>query len=423
MLTITGAPVGGFVSAYPAGSPLPVASSLNTDGPDQTRTATQIVPVSPGGLTVFTSAGGHIVVDVAGYFTGLSAPVASTGLFVPTSPTRILDTRDGSPIHPEGAVVAATSKVTGPNAAAVTANVTVTESGPAGYVTAWAAQTPQPGTPAVSYGHRGETVANLSVVSVSTSGIAVGSTSGSDVVVDITGWFTGAALNPTMDPPANTGPARPSPSGPVGCLQSVPVPSDDGVYQIRIGGQFVSHIYTAGPKGPIVVVGDSLTAGSIEQTARALRANGWGPICVDGAVGRTVEFGKTALPGGLDAAARIKASHPIWNDPTITWVIALGTNDVGYSGGNSARSDQFVADQRAAIGPNPIAWMNVRTGRSDYQYEEAIFNQSIRDAGIAVIDWYSASVSQQWLAGDRVHLTVSGNQARADLLASTVQPG
>jgi lysophospholipase L1-like esterase len=184
----------------------------------------------------------------------------------------------------------------------------------------------------------------------------------------------------------------------------------------------VAHIFTAGPKGPIVVIGDSLTVGTAAQTARALRGNGWGPICIDATVSRTVEFGSRSTPDGLDAAARIKASDPVWNDPTITWVVALGTNDVGNANGNVARSDQFVADQIAAIGPNPIWWMNVRTDRPDSQDREAVFNQSITASGVGVIDWHSAADGQHWMGGDRVHLTNSGYQARADLLAATVRP-
>jgi hypothetical protein len=424
MLTLTAAPAAGFVTAYPAGSLRPFASLLNTDHAQQTRTVTGIVPVAAGGMTVFSSVGGHITVDVVGYFTGPSAESASTGLFVAATPDRILDTRASVRLPPGGVVQAPTLAVTGVDATAVAANVTITGSGPPGYVTAWAAQTPQPGTPTVSYDKRGQTVADLGVVSVSTSGMAIGSTSGTHVVVDITGWFTGTPLAPTTALPVNPSPVRVAPTGPIGCLQSVPAPSADGLYQLEIGTrQTVVHIFTSGPKGPIVVVGDSLTVGSAAQTARALRSAGWGPICVDGTISRTVEFGTPSIPDGLDAANRIRASNPVWNDPTITWVVELGTNDVGLSGSNRALSDQWVADQLAAIGPNPIAWMNVRTARPGNQNQEASFNRSIADSGVQVIDWASASAGRGWTGADLVHLTPAGYQARADLLATAVRPG
>jgi len=423
MLTITDAPTAGFVTAYPAGTDQPFTSALNTDKAHQIRTATQIVPVTAQGMNVFSVAGGNIIIDVVGYFSGVSAGAGSTGLFVPATPTRILDTRNGNEIYPGGAMLAATSGVTGVNAQAVAANVTVTQSGPAGWVTAWAAMTAQPATPAVSYGNRGMTVANLNLISVSSSGITVASTSGTHAIVDITGWFTGTPVATTTGPPTNSGPAYVQPiGGPVGCLQYVPAPSADGVYQVFPNRhQTVAHISTAGPKGPIAVVGDSLTYGSAAQTARALRSNGWGPICVDGTSSRTVKFGTSSIPDGLDAAYRIRVSSPVWNNPAITWVVALGTNDVGFSAGNAARSDQYVAEMRAAIGPNPTSWLNVRTGRGDWQHQEAMFNQSIARSGAAAIDWYN-KMSSSWLAGDRVHLSAAGYQARADMLAGSV-PG
>ena len=53
-----------------------------------------IVPVSAAGLSLFASGGGHVVVDVTGYFTGPSAPPSSAGLFIPLDPTRLYDSRD-----------------------------------------------------------------------------------------------------------------------------------------------------------------------------------------------------------------------------------------------------------------------------------------------------------------------------------------
>ena len=423
MITITAANGPTFVTAFPAGTQRPFTSLLNTDAAAQTRTATQIVPVSATGLTVYSNAGGHIIVDVVGYQTGASALESTDGLFVPLTPTRIVDTRGATRIYAGGAIVAATAAVTGPNAAAVAANITATESGPAGYLTAWAAQTAQPATPVVSYDKPGQTVPDLGIVAVSTAGMQLASSTGAHAVVDITGWFTGAPLATTTGPPTNTPPTRPQPTGPVGCLQYVPTPTSDGVYRISPGTyQTVVHIFTGGPKGPIVVVGDSLTAGSALQTARGLRAQGWGPICIDGTVARTIEFGTPTIPDGLDAAARIRVSNPIWNDASITWVVALGTNDVGFADGNLAKSDKYVADQIKAIGVNPIAWVNVHTERAGWQYVEAQFNLSIQHSGVQVIDWYNYSIGKPWFAGDLVHLNQVGSQARADIIAISVHP-
>ena len=61
-----------------------------------------IVPVSKTGVDIYAFAGGHVIVDVFGYFTGSSAASSSDGLFVPVAPTRFLDTRtDDNPLGPK----------------------------------------------------------------------------------------------------------------------------------------------------------------------------------------------------------------------------------------------------------------------------------------------------------------------------------
>ena len=91
-LTTSGENEPGFFTAFGAGS-VPWSSSLNID----TR---RLDPRRHGRgarvrwrLSVFSSGGGHMIVDFLGYFTGASAAVSEDGLFVPMSPKRLVDTR------------------------------------------------------------------------------------------------------------------------------------------------------------------------------------------------------------------------------------------------------------------------------------------------------------------------------------------
>ena len=59
---------------------------------------------SDGTVSVYTSTAAHLIVDVAGYYTGASDEVAGNGLFVAIAPTRMTDTRSGA-IPGSGAVV------------------------------------------------------------------------------------------------------------------------------------------------------------------------------------------------------------------------------------------------------------------------------------------------------------------------------
>jgi hypothetical protein len=72
--TYVGAAGAGFLSATAAGTPRPVTSILNADAPGQTRANHTTVPVGTRGVSVYSSAGGHVLFDVAGYVTGAARP-------------------------------------------------------------------------------------------------------------------------------------------------------------------------------------------------------------------------------------------------------------------------------------------------------------------------------------------------------------
>ena len=62
-----------------------------------------ITPLAGGSASFFSSSGGQLIVDIAGYYTGASTATGSDGLFVPVSPYRLVDTRDpanGGPARP-----------------------------------------------------------------------------------------------------------------------------------------------------------------------------------------------------------------------------------------------------------------------------------------------------------------------------------
>jgi hypothetical protein len=224
-VTATNTSPWGYLSVRPAGA-APVATSLvNWDGPEQTRAAFAIVPVSAGGFTVdvMPGAAAHVVVDVAGWFTGESAAPSARGLFVPVTPERMLDSRqggsplgDGVPLYPDGAV-----QVGGVPGSAAVLNVTMVADEP-GWLRVSPAATAAPATSSVNSPGGGGAVANLAITALSTSGWEVYSARTSHVVVDLFGWFTGTTVDTSVFPPANTVPRGQAvyPSGP--CDRLVP---------------------------------------------------------------------------------------------------------------------------------------------------------------------------------------------------------
>ncbi len=199
----------GYLTAHAAGSDLPATSTVNTDAPGQTRASTAIIPVSPGGIDVFSSMATHFIVDVVGWFTGASAPPADEGLFVPWIPQRLFDTRQSSRpaarnyvVELHGGSPAAETTITTvlTQASALVTNATSTGQRREGYVTAFPARTSQPETSSLNW-RKGETVANLTITRLSTAGVAYYSSATTELIVDLTGYFTGPRTPAILDAP------------------------------------------------------------------------------------------------------------------------------------------------------------------------------------------------------------------------------
>jgi len=208
-ITVTESSRPGFVTAFPAGTPMPLASVLNLDWYDQTRAAGGIFGVSAQGITLFLSGGGHVVVDYSGYFTGPSAAPSSDGLFSAVDPTRLMDTREtsplgvGVPIYPQGGVELAVSQH-----GSMAYNVTSVD-GDAGFIRGYAAGTPQPDTSTLNPQGQSDIVANFAITQTSDRGLDYWSQPQTHLVVDLQGWFSGPSVTASLAPPTNVAPSTP----------------------------------------------------------------------------------------------------------------------------------------------------------------------------------------------------------------------
>jgi len=199
-LTVTNPTAGGFLTAYPAGTALPVASNLNY-GAGETVPNRAVLGLSPQGqVSFYNGSVGSIdlIVDVNGWFTGSSAPAAG-GLYTGLTIVRLLDTRDGTggvkvPIVAHGNLalpVAGVFGVPSTGAKAVVLNVTVTNAQNVGFITAYPGATSTPLASDLNYSS-GLTTANLVIVAVGSDGKVVfynGSIGSADLIVDLVGWY------------------------------------------------------------------------------------------------------------------------------------------------------------------------------------------------------------------------------------------
>jgi len=208
-LTSTGSSGPGYLTSFAAGQAVPLASNVNTDGADQSRSAGVIIPVSDRGLSVFAgSATTDVVLDITGYVTGSGDPVSSNGLLIPVDPTRLLDTRttanptttsvdvtlaapiDGVAITGVVATLTSTS-ATGPGFAAIRAVGEVEAIGPLARQTSslnWA------GTPGA--------VASMTVQSVNEyRQLRVSASSPTALIFDVTAYLIADPFSLTSSPP------------------------------------------------------------------------------------------------------------------------------------------------------------------------------------------------------------------------------
>ena len=171
-----------------------------TNGPEQQTTTSTVVPLADGGFDVTSEAGGHLSIDVVGYVTGDGAPVSADGLYVPTTPTRLLDTRMQRQPVPDGS--SREIQLGTERCGAVAVNVTTVAVTAQPAVSVWGAGRRPALDTSVAVGSAGTATSHQSVTRAGRRGIAIGSVGGdTHVVADLYGWFTGtpsAQLDPVL---------------------------------------------------------------------------------------------------------------------------------------------------------------------------------------------------------------------------------
>lgn len=197
----------GFWTAFPVSQPRPNASNVNIDAPGQTRAGQAIVLLSGGSraFNVFSLGGGHLVVDVAGWFTGPTATPSTDGLFYPTNPFRLLDSRNSYALPAWGGTTFEFG-VGGPpgnQVSAVAVNITGTDSMLGGFVTAFPAGVGRPKASNLNVDTFDQTLANHAIVRVSSRGISLFTQQGLQLIADLSGWYLGAPTAAVLPAPIN----------------------------------------------------------------------------------------------------------------------------------------------------------------------------------------------------------------------------
>jgi hypothetical protein len=203
-VTVTQPTASGFLTMYPAGTPRPLAANLNYT-PGKTVPNLVVVKVgAQGRVSMFNLAGNtHVIYDVAGWFS--DNPVGAAGRYNALGPARILDTRDGT----GGGVrlgagqsldlqVSGRGGVPASGAQAAVMNVAVTNTTGFGFLTIYPTGEPRPLAANLNW-VPGDTVSNRVKAKLGSGGKVTifNSAGGTDVVVDVGGWYTDASQTDT----------------------------------------------------------------------------------------------------------------------------------------------------------------------------------------------------------------------------------
>jgi hypothetical protein len=381
-VTAVNAAAPGFLTAYPAGTPMPNASVVNTDRFNTTRASAMLLPVTAAGFTVHRSMETDVIVDVWGWFTGDTAPPSGEGLFVPQVPARAWDSRSThDPVHPRGTVERA---IDAPGAAAIIANVTALDATAPGFASVFAAGTAQPDVSSLNYRWR-QPVAALAISRISDRGLAVYSYAGAQMLVDVQGWFTGLPIAATSPVPAND-------------------MSTDESEVLFIGDSSFAGIRWYGFLGYLQ---GAVFDHRLESCRRLIGVScrgreGYAPRTAVGEL-------RSVTPGRFSTA-----------------IIGTGYND--WSGTFPAAIDAVFTATRA-VGIDRVVWMTYRENVgyvSPYAASNAASfaanNAALRAAAasgaypeLIIADWHGYTIDRpDWVTSDGVHFTSAGARAAAE---------
>ena len=371
----------GYLAGFAAGGRQPETSFLNPDGSGAPVAAALILPVSGGGIAITNTSGGRLVIDLTGYFTGPSAQLSADGLFVATTPKRLVDTRLLDTRVWTAGSVEIPSPV--PGASALATNITMTATDGPGFITAHEAGVRRGVVSAVNAIRRDHTIPNAAITPVSTRGIAVYASISTDLVVDLNGYFTGTPTAATLPVPAND-----------------PVPR-----RVLMVGDSTLAVVRNMPQTQDLLVGFEPIL-----DAQGCRRLVWTSCFSDTDLRRpnTVHEAILDTPGVVDVVV-VMAGYNDWNDPFGAFV------------------DTIMAASRSK-GARQVVWLTYSEGRSPGSSGSAIaaYAQNTHDLrasaprhpDLVVADWRTyTSRSVGWMAPDGVHLDPRGGFGLADYIS------
>ncbi len=200
-VTATNSTTGSYFTIWPKGEARPIASSLNWNAGETVPNLVVMKPGVGGKINVWTESGDvDAIADIVGYFRD-----TGDNRFLPVSPARLLDTRNGvgGERRRVGPGESIDLTVTGVNGSGVPAsgvdavvlNVTVDQPTEWSYLTVWPTGEARPNASSLNY-RAGQAVPNLVIAKVGAGGqVSMFNAYGSvNLIADVVGCFATGAL-------------------------------------------------------------------------------------------------------------------------------------------------------------------------------------------------------------------------------------
>lgn len=214
--TLTGVNYGGvgnWVAVFPSGADIPVVSNLNLVEPAAIEANANLVTVKigpDGSVDIASRVPCDVIFDILGYYEPIDGPV-SAGRFIGLDEAqRVFDTRPDhpyggtGPVAAESTTVVDVSAVVPPDASAAVINLTATQTEGPGYCTVFPyALADRPPSSSLNWNGPGATRASAVIAQVANEEgrrrIKVFAKAGTHLIVDVTGYYTGADSNESMN--------------------------------------------------------------------------------------------------------------------------------------------------------------------------------------------------------------------------------
>jgi|GEM_PF-6895331 len=181
----------GYLTAWSGVGSRPVISNLNWSKVHETRANSTLVELSSiGAFAIDLSSPSPVIVDVLAAF--VPAQSSTSGRFVPIRPLRVTDTRRDNSTPDAGSTISILLPESFPDdTAAVAANITIVSSTGPGYVSIFPSGASPPNSSILNVDAVDQTRAADVIIKVTNREMTVLTSVSADIIVDITGWFTG----------------------------------------------------------------------------------------------------------------------------------------------------------------------------------------------------------------------------------------